>query len=179
MQKTSPSVELRPINLDLNKASIKMKLIVILSLCTIASCTVPSVFLNPRATGKKICFCKEKDCTDVKCEEKNCLCLVVRGWEKKIEFCDTHIYYTQETWSLHICLFCDFNRKDSEDFKRKNVATINRFPTAIFNWSKNVACAFKDVKKFATPMNLCECDLFQVFLQKLGLILNLFYKKFQ
>lgn len=58
---------------------IKMKLIVLLSVIAIASCTVPSVFLNPNATGKKNCFCKEKECTDVSCEEKNCLCLVVRG----------------------------------------------------------------------------------------------------
>lgn len=66
---------------------------------------------------------------------------------------DTQVY-------LSLCLFCDFNRKDFEGFKTKNiVATRNRFLTTIFNWSKNVASAFKDAKRFATLTNLCKCDL--------------------
>lgn len=63
-----------------------MKLIIVLlSVFTIASCTVPSVFLKPGANGKN-CFCKEKECTDVSCEEKNCLCLVVCARKKTFEF---------------------------------------------------------------------------------------------
>lgn len=78
----------------------------------------------------------------------------------KIEFCAFLVWYTCIRFKLmFLFLFCDY-RKDFVGSKIKNVATKNRFPTTIFNWFKNVAYAFKDAKRFATPMNLCKfCDL--------------------
>lgn len=70
---------------------------------------------------------------------------------------------------LFVCLFCDFYRKDSEDFKIKNAHTKKHLSTTIFNWSKNVVYVFKDAKRFVTLMNsskllktcihkICNCD---------------------
>lgn len=60
----------------------KITLIVFLSVITLVACTVPAPFKSsksskPKGKGKENCICREKECTDVSCEEKNCLCLVV------------------------------------------------------------------------------------------------------
>lgn len=49
----------------------KLTLILFLSVVTLVACTVPEPFNK----GKN-CVCHEKTCTDVSCEEKNCLCIV-------------------------------------------------------------------------------------------------------
>lgn len=79
----------------------KLSCVLLLSVITLVSCTVPSVFLKPGKNGKN-CICREKECTDVSCEEKNCLCSVVRV-EESIAFlsnCDN--------FHLNLCLFVLF-----------------------------------------------------------------------
>lgn len=134
-----------------------MKLIILLfSVFAVVYCNknIPSVFTKG-AAGQN-CFCKEKECTDVSCEEKNCLCLVVRvQFEKKNHEISLESI-TKKVTTKFICLFCDFYRKDSGHFPKKNAATKNHLPPTISNWFKNVVYVFKGVKRFATPMNSCK-----------------------
>lgn len=67
----------------------KIILVVFLSAFTLVACSVPEVFVKSQATATATantqttkppgsnCICKKKECTDVSCEEKNCLCMVV------------------------------------------------------------------------------------------------------
>jgi hypothetical protein len=61
----------------------KLTSVVFLSIVALVACNVPEPFNSP-VTGKN-CVCREKECTDVSCEEKNCLCLVkaIRGLQNQ------------------------------------------------------------------------------------------------
>lgn len=65
----------------------KLTLVVFLSAFTLVACNVPEVFVTSHTTATattgttkpkgKNCICTKKECTNVSCEEKNCLCMVV------------------------------------------------------------------------------------------------------
>lgn len=56
----------------------KITLIVFLSVITLVACSIPAPFKSSKTSKPKgkNCVCREKECTDVSCEEKNCLCVV-------------------------------------------------------------------------------------------------------
>lgn len=57
--------------------TMKLTIFVLLSVMTLVSCSIPEVFLKSVEGKGQNCYCREKQCTDTSCEEKNCICLVV------------------------------------------------------------------------------------------------------
>lgn len=59
----------------------KSTIIVLFSIVALVACSIPPEFTKKPGNKKGVnCICREKECTDVSCEEKNCLCSVVRGY---------------------------------------------------------------------------------------------------
>lgn len=60
----------------------KLSIVILLAIVTVVTCStsLSSVQFRKIVSGKgENCICREKQCTDVSCEEKNCICVVVSG----------------------------------------------------------------------------------------------------
>lgn len=69
-----------PLKRKVSSLTMKLTIFVLFSVVTLVACSydsIPAVFRKSVSGKGTNCWCRQKTCTDVSCEEKNCICLVV------------------------------------------------------------------------------------------------------